>query len=69
MKYKVVDGFNGFEDDKVYDSLSLARSRLLLLKYEFFDNIQNKNAICRLKVVLAESDWYFDPRYNKFIWG
>ena len=66
--FKIVDDFNGYEEDTLYDTIDAAEEALTARVGDFYEANQGR-AQCRLTVVSGECDWYFDPRYNKFIWG
>jgi len=67
-KYKVVDDFNGGEDNLRFDSLEAAREQLEKEIDEFFSRPGRQNARCCLTIVPADAEWYFNPRHNRFEW-
>jgi len=65
--YKIVDYFNGFEDDRRFEDDSIAQE-VIEKEYKEFAELNPGAKYCRT-VVPASHTWYFDQRQNKFMWG
>jgi len=68
MDYKIVDSFNGHEDDRRFATEAAAEDQLKKDRAAFFARPENRNASCRLAVVPEGHTWRHSPRFG-WIWG
>lgn len=68
MAWKIVDTFNGFEDDRLFDRLEDAEAIIDRMVSDFYRDNRG-GAYPSYQAVPAAYDWYFDQRQNRFIWG
>jgi len=66
--YKIVDSFNGCEDNRRFDDLDSAMKQLEIDTAEFHSQLTNTNSYCCKDVVTADLEWSFDYQQNKFCW-
>ena len=64
--YKVVDTFNGWESDKVHNSVEEAEQELEKDRDEFFDNMVNRN--CRYCKTVVPADYSYTWNGYEYEW-
>lgn len=68
MAYKIVDTFNGWEDDRRYSNEETAEKDCEKFRREFHRNPSNTGCYCNYAVIPADHDWYHHPSRG-WIWG
>ena len=67
MQYKIVNTFNGWEDDEIYDSEIEAENACDKLVAKFRQD-NTANTRCCYAVVDADLIWDWSQAYNRFEW-
>jgi len=68
--WKIVDGFNGGEDERRFDDEGAAHVAMEADLVAFLDaNVGCTLSSFRRVVVMSDAEWFWDQRTNRWAWG